>query len=79
MVFLGEGVAGHEDDATAKPGPTAHQREEEDIPRDLLEMEVEQHEIDIHLIEHRIRQMRIADGNDLVVEALERSLESPAN
>lgn len=52
MGFLGEGVAGHEDDATAKPGPTAHQREEERIPRDLLQMEVQQHEVDIHLVEH---------------------------
>ena len=79
MGILGEGVAGHEDDASAKLGPTAHQREEENIPRDLLEMEVEQHEIDIHLVEHCVRQMGVACRHDLVVHALECPFEGPAN
>jgi len=57
MVLLGEGVAGHEDDSTVEPGPTAHQQKVERIPRDLLEMEIQEHEIDIHLVKGRIRQV----------------------
>ena len=77
MVLLGEGVAGHEDDSTVEPGPTAHQQEVERIPRDLLEMEVQKHEIDIHLVQSRIRQVWIAGGDDLIVQASERPLQGP--
>ena len=77
MVLLGEGVAGHEDDSPVEPGPAAHQQEVECIPGDLLEMEVQEHEIDIHLVKSRIRQVWIAGGDDLIVQASERTLQSP--
>jgi hypothetical protein len=77
MVLLGEGVAGHEDNATVQPGPTAHQQKVERIPRDLLQMEIEEHEIDIHLVERRVRQVWIPGGDDLVVQTFECALQRP--
>ena len=58
-------------------GPAAGERHEERVARHLRQMQVEQHQVDVDLVQQVVGEVRVAGGHDVVAERAERALERP--
>ncbi len=75
MRRLGRAVAGHEDDAVGQARPAPGEGEEQRVAGHLRKVQIEEHQVDVGLVEHPVGQVGIAGGDHVAAHAPEHPLE----
>ena len=76
--LLGRRSAAHQNDAAKQPRPTPDDRKKKRITCHLRKAQVKEHEIELRLIEHLVRRVRIGNRDHPVVKGGESPFQGTA-